>query len=273
MFKKEYTWWLIEIFSGVVIGLVLGFLVSVQIGITYGILVPLVFFVLRETVRLRSDMFIEMRHISSELDDKVASWEKKALDLPHVLPYLKQPDKFFSHQISTYMDELGKLARGAAQGELVLKPRSIHQACIEIVKQAEKKDVIFATSYINPEFFWCTPDGDLYRQNCEALIRNETKVTRVFIVPARTDESERQCIEEEIKRQKEIGVKVKRVPESSLTQEARIDLLLIRGKYVAYLGIGGRGDIISELRICNTKEEIDRAESIVNTIEQFSIEC
>ena len=276
MAMREHWWWLAEVAAGAAVGLPLGFLEDAGLGVVFGVLVWVVFLVLRETARIRSEMFGEVRRVGSELDSKVAEWERKALDLPQVLPYLTHltpADPYFAQQVRASMDELGSLARGAAGGELVLRPRSIQQACIEFLKQADTGGEVFAASYVNPEFFWCTPEGALYRQHCIDLTRKGVKMTRVFLIPARANHNETKCVNDEIAQQKGSGVRVKRVLESSLPPESRKDFLLIQGKYVAYLGVGGRGDLLEELKVCNSKTELEKAGRLAETIERLSEEC
>ena len=267
MAKWEWLYFAIPAVAGAVVGgIYYGVTketpLSVPLAVVYGLLTAIVFFVLGEA-----------RRIGSRLDEKIANWELKVLDLQHLMPYLEKPDPFLKQQVSTSIDELRRLARGAAAREVVLKAHSIQRDCINILKLVQSGDDVFATSYVNPKFFWCTPEGELYRQQCIDLVQKGHKVTRVFIEPAVADDEERKCIEDEIEKQKVKGVRVKRVLEATLPEDCRKDFLLIPGKYAAYLDVGARGDILKELKVCFSAEELDKARSLADEIETLSTEC
>jgi len=86
------------------------------------------------------------------------------------------------------------------------------------------------------------------------------EVKRVFIENATADSEERQCIEDQIAEQKESGLHIKRVLESNFSEYFRKDLLLIQGKCVAYLGLGSRGTVLEELKICVNKDELEKSD-------------
>lgn len=207
-----------------------------------------------------------------QIRKKVNTWELKVLDLQHLMTYLEQPDPYVEEQVQVVLSELRNLTKTAAQGEVILKAHSVQRDCAQILKQVKSEDV-FATSFVDPRNFWCTPQGDLYRQQCFDLVRKGIKITRVFIEPARVDDEELQCIEDEIEKQKSKGVRVKRVPESNLPEECRLDFLLIPGKYVAYLVLGARGDVLQELKVCFGKEGLDKAKQLAEEVERLSTEC
>ena len=254
---------LIPTMSSAIIGVVSYALTeSVPLTVVYGLLAGVIAFTLTETTS-----------ICAKLEKKINEWELKVLNLQHLMPYLQQANPYVREQVESSLRELRKIVETAIQGEVVLKEvHSIQRDYINLLDRVQSGDV-FAASYVNPALFWCTPEGDLYRQKCFELVQRGVKVTRVFIRPAGADNEEWQCTEHEIAKQKANGVRVKVVLESSLPPECKQDFLLIRGEYVAYLVIGAGGDVLDHFRVCFSKGELDTAGRLAQELEKLSTKC
>jgi hypothetical protein len=259
---KEWRWWLGEFGTATAVGIISSiFTKDIPISILCGLVVGTVFFILRENKRL-----------TDGLNQGIAEWEDKALELSTVLGYLQNLDPYFKKQVLAKKDELLRLAKDAKDGEITFRPRSIQQIAIDILRQAKPGEKIFATSYINPEAFWCTPEGELYRQACFDLASQGVEITRIFIESSHATERDKQCVMDEVRLQRDHkNVKLRKTLESRLPPEARKDILLIPGRYLVYLGIG-TGDILEELRICTATEELEKAKSLVDNLLQLSQE-
>ncbi len=259
---KEWRWWLGEAGTAVVVAFVSSYFTKdVPVSVLYGLFGGTVFYVLREHARL-----------ISEFGRKMTEWENKALGLPATLSYPKNVDTYLQQQVRLKKEELLRLAKGAEEGEIVLRPRSVQQAAIDFLKQTKPGEKIFATSYVNPEAFWCTPEGQLYREDCFELVDQGVEITRVFIESTGATEREKQCIVEELERQKgHKNLKLRRTLGSRLPPDARKDMLLIADRYVAYLGIG-RGDTLEELKICTAPEQVEKAKTLAENIVKLSDE-
>lgn len=233
---------------------------TVQLTVVYSLLTWVIAFALGETTR-----------VSSRLEKKVAEWELKVLNLQYLMPYLDRADPYVRDQVRALLDALHDLVRTATKGEMVLKPHSAQRDCIDLLKRVQSENV-FATSYIDPKSFWCTPEGALYRQQCFNLVQRGIEITRVFIEPTRADDGQKQCIKDEILKQKTNGVRVRRVLESALPEGCRKDFILIPDKYVGYLGVG-KADVVEQLTVCFSKKELNKAKQLAEEILTFSVEC
>ena len=215
---------------------------------------------------------IETKAMCSELEKKINEWEVKVLNLQHLMPYLQQTHPYVREQIESSLRRLRKLVDDVAlKEEVILKAHSIPRDVTYLLDRVKSGDV-FATSYVKPALFWDTPEGDLYGQKCFELVQRGVKFTRVFIKPARVDEEEWQCTMDEITKQKANGVRVRIVLESSLPPDSKQDFLLISDEYVAYLHIGARGDVLEQLRVCFSKDELKTAKEMAQEIEKLSTE-
>lgn len=254
----EWRWWLGEFVLATVVGVVSGFLTKdVPISVLYALFAGTAFFILREHKR-----------VSSHCEHNVAQWEQKALNLPITLSHLENGDPYIKQLVRSAINEGQLLARGAADGEIVLRPRSIQQIAIDFIKQAKPGDKVFATSYINPIAFWSTAEGALYRQICFDLAERGVQITRVFIEAARADQVEKECVKAEMKEQKQKGyanMELRKTTEARLPAEARKDLFLIYDRYVSYLGIGG-GNTLEYLRICTRPDQLQKAKTLAQYI-------
>lgn len=246
--------------AAAITGISYGLTESIPLTVIYGVLAGVVAYAITETTSM-----------CSKLEKKINEWELKVLNLQHFMPYLEQTNPYVRDQVDSSLRKLRELVEVAIKGEVVLRAHSIQRDAINLLDRVQSGDV-FATSYVNLKLFWHTYEGDLYGQKCFELVQRGVKVTRVFIRPAQADDEEWQCTEDEIAKQKANGVRVKVVLESSLQPECRQDFLLIPDEYVAYLDIGARGDVIKQLRVCFSEEELKTAKELAREIEKFSTE-
>jgi hypothetical protein len=260
--KSEWPWWLGEAATGIMVGFSSSAITGEPlISILYGVFTSMLFFILREHTRA-----------TSALEHKVGQWEDNVLGLVGMASYGEKLDDFVQQEIRLQREALVRLANSAKSGEIVIRSRSVQQVAIDLLKQAKAGDKVFATSYVNPDIFWCTPEGQLYRQACFDLCNHGVEITRVFIERARADEREKQSVIDEMKRQKRTkDLKLRKTLESRLPTQARKDMLLIPGRFVAYLGIG-TGDVLEEVRVCTAAEQIERAKKLVADITTLSDE-
>ena len=234
---------------------------SIPLTVLYGTLSGIISYTITET-----------KSMCSKLENKINEWEVKVLNLQHIMPYIEQTHPYVRDQIESSLRNLRKLADDVAvKNEVVLQAHSIQRDITHLLDQVKSGDV-FASSYLKPSLFWDTPEGDLYGQKCFELVQRGVKFTRIFIKPARVDDEEWQGTVREIERQRANGVRVKIALESSLPPDSRKDFLLIPDEYVSYAHMGARGDLLEQVRVCFSEEELKTAKGMAQEIERFSTE-
>ena len=262
--SKEWFWWLGEFGLAAVVAVVAGFVTrDVPISILYGLFVGTVFFALRE-----------LRRVISQFSGEVADLEDKALGLPVTLSKLENADPYMKQLAHSAKDEALRFAKGAVDGEVLIKSRSILQEIIEIYKQAKPGDKVLATN------IWTNyqaPQIDIWRQTCFDLAANGVDFTRVFVegVTFTTEEKKRQ--REEMDRQKD-HIHVRFVKESHLPPEARRNFSLIYDKIYGYattlrkLGGTSKGLFLDDFRLYTRRDELEKGKALAEIILKLSEE-
>ena len=260
---KEWLWWLGEFGLAAAVAVVAGFVTrDVPISILYGLFVGTVFFALRE-----------LRRIISQFSGEVSDLEDKALNLPVTLSKLENADPYMQQLAHTAKDDAIRFVKGAIDGEILIRPRHLVQVSIELTKQAQPGDKLFATNYWAGYYH---PLTDIWRQTCFDAAAKGVDFTRVFIegMTFTTEEKKRQ--REEMDRQKG-HLSVRLVKESLLPPEARKNFLVIFDRIVAYaslarLGSASKGMSFDDIRIYTRREELDKAKELADTILKLSEE-
>ena len=261
--SKEWLWWLGEFGLVAVVAIVAGFVTrDVPISILYGLFVGTVFFILREH-----------RRVGSQFERHVAELEDKALDLPATLRYKQDIDTYLQHLVRLYKDETYRVAKEAAEGEVLLKSRALPNIAMDLFKLARPGDKIFATNY---GIMFDTPQGNAVRQINFDVAERGVDITRVFVESITAKPEEKKHLREEMDRQKE-HLNVRFVKESRLPPEARRNILMMYDRYVAYATyvklVGtGQGQLVDEIRINTRRDELEKAKDLAETIIKLSEE-
>ncbi len=255
---KEWLWWLGEFGLAAVVAVVAGFITrDVPISILYGLFVGTVFFALREH-----------RRVVAQQERQVAEMEDKVLDLPVTLSKLGETDPYLRRLVHLSKDETIRYAKGAVDGEIVVKARNIVQVAIDIYKQAKPGDKIFNTNYWSG---YPTPQSDVYRRTMIDLAASGVDITRVFIEGDTFTDEEKKRQREEMERLKD-HIHVRFVKESLLPPEARKNMALIVDKIYGYGPSGSKGILFDEVRYITRREELDKAKELAETIIKLSEE-
>ena len=261
--SKEWLWWLGEFGLATVVAVVAGFVTrDVPISILYGLFVGTVFFVLRQNSR-----------VASQFHREVTDLEDKALNLPIALSKLEDANPYLKQLAHSAKDEAIRFVKGAVDGEILVKARNIVQASVELSKQAQPGDKVFATNYWAGYY---TPQTEIWRQTGFDLMANGVDFTRVFIEGTTFTPEEKKHQKEEMNRQKD-HLHVRFVKESLLPPEARKNFLVIFDRIVGYatlLKLGGvsKGMLADEMRFYTRREELDKARELTETILKLSEE-
>jgi hypothetical protein len=261
--SNEWRWWLGEFGLAAVVAVVAGFVTKdVPISILYGLFVGTVFFALRE-----------LRRVISQFSGEVADMEDKALNLPVTLSKLEGTDPYLKRLAHSAKDEALRFAKGAVDGEILLKSRSIVQVAVELTKLTQPADKVFATTYMAG---WDQPQADIWRQVCFDAAAKGVDFTRVFIEGVTFKSGEKKLMKEEMERQKD-HLRVRFVKESLLPPEARRDMLTIFDRIVGYAGfvkLGGmsKGMLVDDIRLYTQRDELEKAKELAETIIKLSEE-
>ncbi len=260
---KEWLWWLGEFGLAATVAIVAGFVTKdVPISILYGLFLGTVFFSLREHKRVVA----QHERLVSEMEDK-------ALNLPVTLSHLEDVDPFLKQIVRSDRSELLRLAKGAADGDIVLRTRHIVQIMTDLHKLPKPGDRVFTT---NTGVRLGTPQWDITRQINFDLADKGVDFTRVFIEPTAATPEEKKRLIQEMGLQK-AHLHVRFVKESRLPLEARKNMLLIFDKIVGYpIWVKpeqiSRGRLADEFRICSRRDELDKAKELAETIIKLSEE-
>ena len=261
--SKEWLWWLGEFGLAATVAVVAGFVTKdVPISILYGLFVGTVFFVLRQNSR-----------VASQFHKEVTELEDKALNLPVTLSYLEDVDPYLKQIVRSERSELLRLAKGAADGDIVLRTRHIVQIMNDMHKLPRRGDRVVALS---TGVRLGTPQWDITRQINFELADKGVDFTRIFIELTGATPEDKKRLKEEMDREKE-RLHVRFVKESRLPLEARKNMFLIFDKIVGYPGWikpeeVSRGRIAEELRICARRDELEKAQELAETIIKLSEE-
>ena len=255
---KEWLWWLGEFGLAATVAVVAGFVTrDVPISILYGLFVGTVFFAIRE-----------LRRVISQFSREVAEMEDRALNLPVTLSKLDEASPYMKRLAHSPRDEAIRYIKGAVDGEIVVKARSIIQEAIDIYKQAKPGDKIFSTNYWSG---YPTPQSDVYRRTIIDLATNGVDVTRVFIEGDTYADEEKERQRAEMERLKD-HIHVRVVKESLLPPEARKNIALIVDKIYGYGSSVSKGWLFDEVRWCTRREELDKAKALAETVIRLSEE-
>lgn len=260
---KEWRWWLGEFGLATVVAVVAGFVTKdVPISILYGLFVGTVFFVLRE-----------FRRVIAQFGGEVTSLEDKVLDLPVTPSHREDVDPYLKQIVRSERNELLRLAKEAAEGEIVLRARHITQIITDFYKLARPGDRVVAS---NTGVGWGTPQWDIIRQMNFELADKGVDITRIFIEPTAATPEDKKRLKQEMDRQKE-HLKVRFVKESRLPPEMIKNMALIVDRYFGYasyskpVGSGIR-QIVDELRIYTNRDELEKAKEMAETVIRLSEE-
>ena len=260
---REWLWWLGEFGLAAAVAVIAGFVTrDVPISILYGLFVGTVFFALRE-----------LRRVISQFSEEVADIEDKALNLPITLSKLENVDPYFKQLAHSAKDEALRFAKGAVDGEILIKARHMVQVAIELIKQAQPGDKVFATNYWAGYYH---PQTDMWRQTCFDVAAKGVDLTRVFIEGITFTHEEKKRQREEMDRQKD-HLNVRFVKESLLPPEARKNFLVIYDRVVGYaalarLGSVSKGMSFEDIRLYTQREELDKAKELAESIIKLSEE-
>lgn len=261
--SKEWLWWLGEFGLVAVVAIVAGFVTKdVPISILYGLFVGTVFFSLREHKR-----------VVSQQERQVAEMEDKVLNLPVTLIKLEEADTYLKHLVHLAKDEAIRFAKGAVDGEILIRNRSVLQDVIEIYKQAKPGDKVFAT---NPWTSHQTPEADIWRKTCFDLAANGVDFTRVFIEGVTFTAEDKKRQREEMERQKD-HIHVRFVKESQLPTEARKNFLVISDRIYGYatagkLGGTSKGVLLEDFRLFTRRDELEKGKALAEIVLKLSEE-
>ena len=261
--SKEWRWWLGE-FGLATVVVVVSSLVTrdIPISVLFGLFVGTVFFILRQHSR-----------VASQVDRQVAELGDKALNLPVAFIDRENIDPLIKQIVRSERDDVIRLAKGAADGEIVLRTRHISQIMIDFHKLARPGDRVVAT---NTGVGWGAPQFDIVRQINFELADKGVDFTRVFIELTGATPEDKKRLKQEMDKQKE-HLKIRFVKESHLPPEAVINMALI---YDRYLGCGsyskavgsGRRQIVDELKIYTRRDELEKAKEMAETAIRLSEE-
>lgn len=262
---REWLWWIGEFGLAAVVAVVAGFVTrDVPISILYGLFVGTVFFVLREH-----------RRVASELHREVNEWEDKAMNFPVALSHREDVDPYLMKFARSTRDEAVRLAKEAADGEVIVKARPMFHLAADFIKLARPDDKVVTISYGQ---FWDTPQGEMYRQTNFDLADKGVDITRVFVEGTMATPEEKRHLREEMERQKE-HLQVRWIKESRVPPDMKVDGVVIYDRYAAWAnwvyprGISrGRITEIDELRIFARRDELEKAKKIAETIIKLSEE-
>jgi len=263
--NKEWLWWLGEFGLAAVVAVVAGFVTKdVPISILYGLFVGTVFFVLRQHSR-----------VTSRFDRQVNEWEDKAMNFPVALSHREDIDPYLMKFARSTRDEAVRLAKEAANGELILKAGTLFNLAADFIKVARPGDKVVGIDYGH---FWDTPQGEMYRQTNFDLADKGVDITRVFVESTSATPEEKKHLREEMDRQKE-HLKVRWIKESRLPPDVKVDGVIIYDRYTGYVnfvklrGISrGRITEVDELRICARRDELEKAKEMAETAIRLSEE-
>ena len=260
---KEWLWWLGEFGLVAVVAIVAGFVTrDVPISILYGLFVGTVFFSLREHKR-----------VVSQHERQVAEMEEKVLGLPVTLSKLGEADPYMKRLAHLAKDEAIRYAKGAVDGEILIKNRAFLQDIIEMFKQAKPGDKVLSTN------IWTShqaPLINMWRQTSFDLAANGVDVTRVFIEADTFTEEDKKHQREEMDRQKD-HIKVRFVKESQLPPDARRPFLVIYDRFYGLattLGKGGTetGVFFDDVRLFTRRDEVEKGMALAETMIKLSEE-
>ena len=261
--NKEWRWWLGEFGLATVVAVVAGFVTKdVPISVLYGLFVGTVFFVLRQNSR-----------VASQFHQEVTELEDKALNLPVTLSHLENVDPMLKQIVHSERNELLRLAKEAAEGEVVLRARHIAKIVQDFHKLARPGDRVVAT---NTGIGWGTPQWDILRQINFEMADKGVDFTRIFIEPTAATPEDKKRLKQEMDRQKE-HLKVRFVKESRLPPETIKNMALIVDRYFGYgsyskpVGSGIR-QIADELRVYTRRDELEKAKEMAETVIRLSEE-
>jgi len=255
--SKEWLWWLGEFGLAATVAVVAGFVTrDVPISILYGLFVGTVFFILRQNSRF-----------ASQFHQEVKDFEGKALNLTVTMSQLDDANQIMKQLAHSAKDEAIRFAKGAVDGEIVVKARSILQTAIDIYKQAKPGEKIFSINYWSSS---PTPQSDVYRRTMFDLAANGVEVTRVFVEGMSFTSEEKKRQREEMDRQKD-HLHVRFVKESLLPPEARKNILFIFDRIVGY-GSASKAILLDDFRLITRREELDKAKELAETAIKLSEE-
>lgn len=256
--SKEWLWWIGEFGLAATVAVVAGFVTKdVPISILYGLFVGTVFFVLRQHSR-----------VTSRFDRQVSEMEDKVLNLPVTLSKLEEASPFMKGLAHSARDEAIRCIKGAVDGEVVVKARSVIQDTINMYKLAKPGEKIFSTNYWSG---YSTPQSDVYRRTIIDLAASGVDITRVFIEGDTFTDEEKERQRAEMERLKD-HVHVRFVKESLLPPEARKNMAMIVDRIYGHGGSASRGWLFDEARFYTRREELDKAKTLAETIIRLSEE-
>jgi hypothetical protein len=255
---KEWLWWIGEFGLAATVAIVAGFVTGdIPISILYGLFVGTVFFVLRQHSR-----------VTSRFDQQVSEMEDRVLNLPITLSKLDEASPYMKRLAHSARDEAIRYIKGAVDGEIVVKTRSVIQEAIDMYKQAKPGDKIFSTNYWSG---YPTPQSDLYRRTIIDLAASGVDITRVFIEGDMFTDEDKKRQREEMERLKD-HIHVRFVRESLLPPEARKNMAMIVDRIYGYGSSASKGWLFEEVRFYTRREELDKAKELAETIIRLSEE-
>ena len=263
--NKEWLWWLGEFGLATVVAAVAGFITKdVPISVLYGLFVGTVFFVLRQHSR-----------VISRFDRQVNEWEDMAMNFPVALSHREDVDTYLMKFARSTRDEALRLAKEAADGELLLKASPLFHLATDFIKMARTGDKVVTVNYGE---FWDTPHGEMYRQTNFDLAAKGVDITRIFIESTTATPEEKKHLREEMDRQKE-HLNVRWIKESRLPPDVKSNLVIIYDRYAGYAyfakprGISrGRITALDEFRICARHDALEKAQELMETVIRLSEE-
>jgi hypothetical protein len=260
---KEWLWWLGEFGLAATVAVVAGFITGdVPISILYGLFVGTVFFVLRQHSR-----------VASQFHQEVKDFEDRALNLTVTQSQLEGANPYLKQLAYSAKGDAIQFAKGAVDGEILIKPRHLVQVSIELIKQAQPGDKLLATNYWAGYYH---PLTDIWRQTCFDAAARGVDFTRVFIEGMTFTPEEKKRQREEMDRQKD-HLSIRLVKESVLPPEARRNFIVISDSLVGYassarLGSVNKGVSFDDMRIYTRREELDKAKELAETVIKLSEE-
>jgi len=261
--SKEWLWWLGEFGLAATVAIVAGFVTrDVPISILYGLFVGTVFFALREH-----------RRVVAQQERQVAEMEDKVLNLPVTLSKLGEADPYLRHLVHLSKDETIRYAKGAVEGEIIVKESYLLRFSIDLAKLPQPGDKVVATNYWAGYYH---PLTDIWRQTCFDAAARGVDFTRVFIEGMTFTAEEKKRQREEMDRQKD-HLSVRFVKESLLPPEARRNFNVIFDRIVGYassarLGSVHKGVSWDDIRLYTRREELDKAKELAETVIRLSEE-
>lgn len=261
---REWLWWLGEFGLAATVAVVAGFVTGdVPISILYGLFVGTVFFVLREHRRV----VIQHEKLVTEMEDK-------ALNLPPTLRYQEGNDPYLRHLAQTARDEAMRLSKEAANGDVIMHSPPFVNMMADFFRLMKTGDKVVSTNY---GMMAGTPEQDVLRQVNFECVERGVDITRIFIESITATPQHRKLLREEMDRQKE-HIKVRYIQESKLPQEARgHNYAVVYDKRLGDSGwyspnIRDLRKIQNTIRICSRREEVEKAQEMMDTILKLSEE-